>query len=342
MTNPAPKIIALAIIVLIAAGGAWWYYKRSHPEMPLTPPPAPSMEAPLTPPPPPPEEPVPPPPPPPEGAPAPQVKGTISTDTTPVEDSTVPLSFVEDLSAFIAAQYHPAGAVGNPSPNGVLDLTFQKINMRYGLNPALLNYAGPSAADGRSHVLGYVFSPGILAGLTDLYDQEFIHNLLEEARNSTWTFPDSGGQPVERNLTPGEIKDFLHLVAVYLSDGARVFAAIAEDPDILRTTADYLAAAQDVKAAYAEMNKAGVSGEAMTAAGQTIKRAIVRREELKSSLLDGLDQKIKAGAIQRDDVLFLCQWALRRTQTQKADNRAFHDLSWALSSVSETLKATEL
>ncbi len=126
---------------------------------------------------------------------APQEQPASSENTmdSQTEDTTIRLSFIDDLAAYLVSGYQPPKSRKNPMGQGRLVISYKQVNMHYGLDPSLFGNPGGPANRLRSAILDYMFRPGALKALYNLYADAFIDQMAEQTQLAERSFATDDG-----------------------------------------------------------------------------------------------------------------------------------------------------
>ncbi len=243
---------------------------------------------------------------------APQAEATPSVSmraAEPQTDRVMTPDFIADLAEYLAAGYHPAGTVDNPSQAPMSTVTFKKLNMRYGVDLYGLDVAGMDPAVGRKQALDHLMSPIVLRLAYGLYGERLVQALTDAGLRQTRAF--NGG---ERALSQAEVGRMLALYAALTRDVGRTFEIFASRRELVTLMNRYFQAVRGVNQAYADYadrEAAGAPDKELDAISVDIKKAITYRESLRRELLRGA-MPAKGSHLTEGDVLDIASWVSRR------------------------------
>lgn len=241
---------------------------------------------------------------------------SVTMSASPAEphsDRVLTPDFVRDLARLLAANYHPAHTLDNPSNRGITRLTFKKLNMRYGTELTGMKVDSQDAPAGRNQALSHLFSPIVLRLAFDIFSQPLVDELLVQAAQQKRSFKD-GSSYVQRPLTDGQIREMLSIYAALVADAGRAFQAFASRPDLTTALNRYSDASSRVNAAYAryaDREAVGAPQEELDAISLEIKNAIQAREKMRAGLLTGI-RTGTGSMLAESDVMDIASWIHRR------------------------------
>ncbi|MUM77084.1 hypothetical protein GKC30_05515 [Pseudodesulfovibrio sp. F-1] len=221
------------------------------------------------------------------------------------EDTTVTLSFVHALTDSLLSGFHPLGRQGTPASTA----SVKALNIFFGREMRGLSTIGDDIGESRKAVLDYVFSPGMIRTLHDLYAPVLVADLTDTALHEERTYT-VGEATQERTLSPQETATMLRLVA---SDAERTAAAlrgVGNDPVIVEMAGKYLGAARAVERANLRLQAAVDGQDDPAEAGQRLKQSILQREQIKASIVTRMREHCPGCSEQ--ELFYLAQWAYRR------------------------------
>lgn len=257
-----------------------------------------------------------------------------------VEDDTIRLSFIDNLSAYLVAGYQPPKSRKNPTEHGRLAISYKQVNMHYGLDPSLFGNPGGAAGQLRKAVLDYAFQPGMLKSLYTLYADSFVDQMSEQAQTAERSFPTNGGSFANAQLNAAQSAELLTLYADRCSDAARVFKVMAKEPELNDNVERYLLAARNVNTAYEHFWKRDLKAPSQVElAGKEIKQAIVLREELRSKVIQAIRNRNNLNNLSDEQLLYLAQWGHRRSMSAPQPTKSLDNLSEILTDLGKRLKA---
>jgi len=223
--------------------------------------------------------------------------------------------FVLDLARYAASNYHPAGTRHNAEDQGVLTLSFKKLNMRYGVTMTGLDVDTRDVESARDTIFGLILNPIVLRTIYNLYQDDFIAALAQETQSQTRLFRTASGDYAVRPMQPVHTAEMFELLAHMTRDVGLVFRSFAANPGLVGVMAEYQDARQRVHAAYGEfasLEAQGKSGEALNRVSDEIRDAIITREGLRSAVLAKIVPQEEDFALSDGDVMDIAAWIHRR------------------------------
>lgn len=268
------------------------------------------------------------------------------------QDAVVSLAFIQDAAAYLAQNYWPAGTHPMAVRGGMSTAGARELNMRYGVR---LQGLGGNAAtvdfhSARASVLSYLFIPGTLRTVTDLYAERFAVALADEGMKSQ-TLADG----TTKRLTKAQTADMLIYYANYarsVGDALHAYAAQSAVSDALRAytqaqedfyTANmrYLDAQQNLT--LAEDRQDGSGKEALEEAAKLERRyrQAVQKKDAAAKTVTALLAQGNARRLDSGTLLFLAAWANRRGENAKSEllcaNRSAEQLARTLEAMAAEL-----
>ncbi|MFH1913918.1 MAG: hypothetical protein ABIK45_06565 [Pseudomonadota bacterium] len=221
------------------------------------------------------------------------------------EDPTVTLSFVHALTDSLLAGFHPLGRQGTPANT----VSVKTLNIFFGREMRGLPTVGDDIDKSRKAVLDYVFSPGMIRTLHDLYAPALVADLTDTALHEERSY--TVGETTEmRTLSPQETATMLRLVAQDTERTATALRGVGNDPIIVEMAGKYLGAARAVERANTRLQATVDGSEDPAEAGQRLKQAILQREQVKASIVTRM-REFCPGCPEQE-LFYLAQWAYRR------------------------------
>ena len=247
--------------------------------------------------------------------------GSLSENAAqPVKEAHDPVvtpHFVSELAAWLANSYKPAAKGDGLGKSAV---TLRSANARFSLSPALRS-AERDALKGRSAILRYVYSPGMLEALYRMYGPALLAELEDAAR--------SGRRSFDQAQTAGMFRLYsgkLASVASALEAASRLDVPAMVKP-IRQAAAQEEAASEAFAKAYAAHSEAREAGnrEAMDRHSarmvQSIREASqadARKERVRQNVVHALKQNMTGTPLSDADLIFLAEWLERRKASKEA------------------------
>lgn len=253
-----------------------------------------------------------------------QENATIAEDQTPPETGeeqgytpgdVVTPQFVLDLARYAASNYHPAHTRHNAEDTGLNTLSFKKLNMRYGVTMTGLDVDVRNVEQARDTVFGLILNPIVLRTIYNVYKNEFMAALVQEAGSQTRLFKIASGDFEVRTMEPAHIQEMLNLQSAMSRDVGLVFRSFAANPGLMGVMGEYFGAVDRVHAAYGEfasLEAQGKTGEALTRVSDEIREAIISREGLRSAILNKAVPEEAGFRLSDGDVMDIASWIYRR------------------------------
>ncbi|MBQ2760798.1 MAG: hypothetical protein IJE96_02600 [Mailhella sp.] len=247
--------------------------------------------------------------------------GSLSENAAqPVKEAHDPVvtpHFVSELAAWLANSYKPAANGGGLGKSAV---TLRSANARFSLSPALRS-AERDALKGRSAILRYVYSPGMLEALYRMYGPALLAELEDAARSGRRSFDQAQTAAMFR-LYSGKLAS----VASALEAASRLDVPAMVKP-IRQAAAQEEAASEAFAKAYAAHSEAREAGnrEAMDRHSarmvQSIREASqadARKERVRQNVVHALKQNMTGTPLSDADLIFLAEWLERRKASKEA------------------------
>lgn len=234
-----------------------------------------------------------------------------------VNDPVVTPHFVSELAAWLANSYKPAAKGDGLGKSAV---TLRSANARFSLSPALRS-AERDALKGRSAILRYVYSPGMLEALYRMYGPALLAELEDAARSGRRSF-DQGQTAAMFRLYSGKLAS----VASSLEAASKLDVPAMVKP-IRQAAAQEEAASEAFAKAYAAHSEAREAGnrEAMDRHSarmvQSIREASqadARKERVRQNVVHALKQNMTGTPLSDADLIFLAEWLERRKASKEA------------------------
>lgn len=223
--------------------------------------------------------------------------------------------FVLDLARYAASNYHPAHTRHNAEDAGLNTLSFKKLNMRYGVTMNGLDVDVRNVEQARDTVFGLILNPIVLRTIYNVYKDDFLAALVQEAGSQTRLFRTATGDFEVRPMEPAHIREMLELQSAMSRDVGLVFRSFAANPGLMGVLSEYFDAVDRVNAAYGEfatLEAQGKAGEALTRVSDEIRDAIISREGLRSAILSKTVPEEAGFGLSDGDVMDIASWIYRR------------------------------
>ena len=234
------------------------------------------------------------------------------------QDSVVTGAFVRDLARWLAAGYVPSRREGR---SGRSTATLVQGNFRYS-NSGTLRSVERDPLKGRSGVLNYVFTPGMLEALYRMYAPRLVEE-MELAARSRGRHPLSDAQVAEMFMVyAGE---FQRLSASL--DAASAVDLPALSASIRRAAEKEADANDDFARAYTALTMAREAGNSDEVAIQSRRMAesshvagmyAARQERARGDMAYALRRKAGGKALPDAELVFLGEWLSRRHASVEA------------------------
>ena len=247
--------------------------------------------------------------------------GSLSENAAqPVKEAHDPVvtpHFVSELAAWLANSYKPAAKGDGLGRSAV---TLRSANARFSLSPALRS-AERDALKGRSAILRYVYSPGMLEALYRMYGPALLAELEDAARSGRRSFDQAQTAAMFR-LYSGKLAS----VASALEAASKLDVPAMVKP-IRQAAAQEEAASEAFAKAYAAHSEAREAGnrEAMDRHSarmvQSIREASqadARKERVRQNVVHALKQNMTGTPLSDADLIFLAEWLQRRKASMEA------------------------
>jgi hypothetical protein len=248
------------------------------------------------------------------------------------EDGTVTLAFVEALTDSLLAGFQPVGSRGAPATT----ITIKSLNLRFGQELTGFSVSGDDPGASRRAVLDYVFTPGTIRMLHELYAPVLLTHLVDSATLDERSYT-VGDAVEERTLTKAETAIMLRLVAQRAEQTASALRAINTDQAITELASKYLGAAKAVERANLQLQQAIDANRDSAETGQRLKQAILQREQIRESIITRM--RDACPGCPDSDLFYLAQWSYRRVRTEP-DKRlaAFAEAADALDDLAKRMR----
>lgn len=248
------------------------------------------------------------------------------------EDKTVTLTFVEALTDSLLAGFQPVGNRGAPATT----VTIKSLNLLFGQELTGFSVSGDDVGESRRAVLDYVFAPGMIRMLHELYAPVLLAHLVDSATLDERRYT-VGNAVEERTLTRAETAIMLRLVAQRAEQTASALRAVNTDPVITELAGRYLGAAKAVERANLQLQQAIDADRDTAETGQRLKQAILQREQVRASIITRM--RDACPGCPDSDLFYLAQWSYRRVLTEP-DKRmaAFAEAADALDDLAKRMR----
>lgn len=224
------------------------------------------------------------------------------------EDDVVTVGFLDAAARTMVEGFVPGrfSKSGNPATN----LSFRKMNMRFGRSLEGFNVEGSESAKARAVLFEYLLTPGMAQGIFRDYKPVFVDRVEETARMASPTAPE--GETY--TLTVPEISDMFRVYAKGLRRTSKAVRATI-DPAIAETVARYIRAARSAERANASFQTAmadyGVGAKEVTVAGSRLKGAVKERDRIKSIVVDAMREHCPD--CETGELFYIAMWSYRRS-----------------------------
>lgn len=228
------------------------------------------------------------------------------------EDKIIGFPFIDSLTNHILSRFQP----GRDSKQPATKASFRSLNMYFSRNFDGIRIDAGDIKENRSRLFDYVFTPTGIKTLYMLYADLFV----EQLSDTTTQVVDGE----ERNLTREEMSDLFRLNAATISRTATVFKAVADNPALLKLTAQYIQAVRAVERAnvrFQESLSSTVGDQEKADAGNKLKQAIRERERLRGSIVSRIKKSCRE--CPDDEVFYIALWSYRRTLGSEKKLSAF-------------------
>ncbi len=242
-----------------------------------------------------------------------EVKDTPPAKDENRQDSVVTVAFVRDMARWLAAGYVPSHKEGR---RGHSRVTLIQGNFRYS-NSGTLRSVERDPLKGRSGVLNYVFTPGMLEALYRMYAPRLVEEMERAARNR-------GGHPL------GDVQ-VADMFMVYAGEFQRLSVSLnaAAEVDLSALSAAIRRAAEkeaeandDFARAYNALSLAresgnrdevAVQGRRMEECTRVAGMYAARQERARADMLYALRRNADGRALSDAELVFLGEWLSRRS-----------------------------
>lgn len=249
----------------------------------------------------------------------------------PREDTVVPVTFVDDLAAFLAENYWPAGTHPMATNKGVTTASLKLANLKYGSQLHGLNAPSEAATPQRQQVLEYVFLPSMLQGLYALYSPRFVQALDQQAHLQTR----GDGKTA---LTDAQIAEMYGLYATQAKGLADAVRAYSQEPEARELVAAYDRASSGASEAYRQFTESKESDGGELVNASRYQEAVIRREQAKEELANTLQSNGSLKGLDADTLVYTAQWLYRRGKNQE---QMFRALASVLDACASKMRAAQ-
>lgn len=248
------------------------------------------------------------------------------------EDRIVTLTFVEALTDSLLAGFQPVGSRGAPATT----LSIKSLNLLFGQELTGFSVSGDDVGASRQAVFDYVFNPGMIRMLHELYAPVLLAHLVDSATLDERRYT-VGGAVEERTLSKTETAIMLRLIAKQAEQTASALRAVNTDPAITELAGRYLGAVKAVERANLQVQKAIDANRDTTETGQRLKQAILQREQIRKSVITRM--RDACPDCPDSDLFYLAQWSYRRVLAEP-DKRmaAFAEAADALDDLAKRMR----
>ncbi|MDR3363240.1 MAG: hypothetical protein LBO64_10465 [Desulfovibrio sp.] len=224
-------------------------------------------------------------------------------------DNAVRPDFVEDLAAYLVANYKPG------QRDGALAISVQSVNQRYGVKmPGLMD----SPQSGRAGLLRYVFNPSMIQGLYTLYVDRFMEAL--------------GRQAAAKPLTPAQTQQLHMAVAGRCVVLAGALEGIAAVSDLKKRLGELQQISQSVVDINSQMmtvvfeldqlredkaaqSRIDATQTRLNGISDRYRQALENRSAAQRALIAAI-RKGGGQSLDEDSLLFLAHWVDRRLRQE--------------------------
>ncbi|MFP4212719.1 MAG: hypothetical protein ACLFRL_01290 [Desulfohalobiaceae bacterium] len=254
-----------------------------------------------------------------------------------IQDYVLTNYFIQDLAEYMVAHYAPPSSIDNPEQQGKSRLSFKSLNARYGMELTGFRYQEQDPQDARQKILDRVMDSQVLERIYDKYSQEFLEQVMQEAKQREWEFRGPEGEVQSRSLKQEEVADLLQIISSYMRAVAGVFQTLAQDQEAAGLVEEYLE--QEQKAVHAnyvlnqEQNRLQLlrrqSKEEESQdpeleeeiseverkkrdAAQDYRKALQSRERAREELISDLRSGRSSKDLEDHELLYIAEWVQRR------------------------------
>ncbi|MDR1360351.1 MAG: hypothetical protein LBJ82_05140 [Deltaproteobacteria bacterium] len=231
------------------------------------------------------------------------------------EDGLVGLAFIQDLAAFLAENYWPAGAHPLAENRGISTADLKRVNSKYGAHLDGFRISRDNPASGRQRILRHVLTPSMVKGLYSLYRDRFIEALAAEAASRRRDFGEAGriAGTGKRTLNSVETAEMFRFYAGQARGLAGAVRAYFSAGDSARRVAACLAAEEKAAEVWRRFQEVGVKNpEARVRPGREYQSAVIRRDQERANLAAALRRGGNTRGLDADSLVFVALWLHRR------------------------------
>ncbi len=247
---------------------------------------------------------------------------TLKKSISEIREKIVTDIFLDNLAAYIAENYHPAGTTPNNRTKGFSSVTFKGISTHFGMNLNGLMPEAQSINAARKNIWAELLAPGILSKLYDS-DSKTLLNLIEEKGIIAERKFVEGETYEVRELSRSQRAEMFRTSASPLRHTSSVLTAISENRDLMQAMDSYFKAEKRVEIANGifqmDLNQSQKSNS-ITArnkaahSGKILKDAITVREKIKIGITDKIKAFCSGHCDGPDDSFYIAKWVYRRTK----------------------------
>jgi hypothetical protein len=221
-------------------------------------------------------------------------------------DSVVDIPFIDDLAAFLAANYWPEGTHPQAKSRGITTASLKWINLKYGGQLQGFSVNHDNLPEERVRVLRYIYMPSMIQGLYSLYHERFFATLEKEA------LAQKRG-PEQTPFTNAQMADMFSLYAGMARGLSGAVSAYAGAPDIRTRISAYAAASDAATAANMRFSEIP-PGASLTRnqAARLYQDAVVKREQQRENVAAAMRRRGDSGNLDSDSLVYAALWLHRR------------------------------
>lgn len=230
-------------------------------------------------------------------------------------DPVVSQDFVRDLARLCATNYHPAGTRHNTGQTGITTLTFKKLNMHYGVNLTGLTTGTRDVLEARSAIFNHLLSPIVLRMVYDIYSDEFVSVLAEEALAQTREYSQPDGGYAFSAISQKDARELLALYGDLVQEVGSCFQAFAKRSDLVEIMARYTHAARrvtDSYGAYADLEAQDAPQYKLDRVSAEIKKALTERDKMRAAIIAMTSPIKNRKLLSEGDIMDIATWISRR------------------------------
>ncbi len=225
------------------------------------------------------------------------------------QDSTVPLTFVDDMASWLVTRYSPKGGISRH---------LSAANLRYGQNLRTLNPQGSANIQStRASLLRYAFNSTMMSALYKLYAEHFVQSMAHAAQHMA---QEKKNLPAQ-TILQGYATEFTSLGSVLqglgtMPDFSKRMQAMEESVQETLRVHDKLTEAIFAFDSAVEEKKTDVADTIqlrIDGLNAQYQRSLHNRTLASESLLAAVRQQAPAASrMDGDSIVFLAQWLERR------------------------------